>query len=132
MALYVFPDPRAAVAAELNAAKSARWPTATISTSFPVVALTAPHIQHAWDGTPSQQANRQITTIRVTVWTPKGQVKPGIDLAQLVLAVLLDSGSTSVWRFLPGGGPVDDIDRDTGLPFCSFTVTAETKPTAVA
>lgn len=131
MALYVFPDPRAAVAAELTAAKAARWPTATISTAFPASAIAAPHIQHAWDGTPSQQANRQAATIRVTCWTPKGKVSEGIDLAQLVLAVLLDSGSASVWRFRPGAGPLPGVDNTSGLPFCTFTVTAETRPIAV-
>lgn len=132
MTLFVFPDPRAAVAAELTAAKPTRWPTATISTAFPSAAITAPHIQHAWDGTPSQQANRQNTTIRVTAWAPKGQVSAGIDLAQLVLAVLLDSGSASIWRFRPGAGPAPGVDDATGLPFCTFTVTAETRPSAVA
>lgn len=132
MTLYVFPDPRESVKALLNAAKAARWPTATISTSFPDPALTVPHIQHAWDGTPSQQANRQVTAIRVTVWTPKGKVSDAIALAQLVRAYLLDTGSASVWRFRPGAGPVPDVDPDTGLPFCTFTVNAETRPTAVA
>lgn len=132
MALYVFPDPRAEVAAILSAAKPARWPTATISTAFPAAALTVPHIQHAWDGTPDQQLNRQATTIRVTAWTPKGKVSDGISLAQLVLAVLLDAGTSSAWRLTAGSGPVPGIDPDTGLPFCTFTVTAETRPSAVA
>lgn len=132
MTLNVFPDPRESVKALLNAAKAARWPTATISTSFPDAAITVPHIQHAWDGTPSQQSNRQVTAIRVTVWTPKGKVSDGIALAQLVHAYLLDSGSASVWRFRPGAGPIPAVDEDTGLPFCTFTLNAETRPTAVA
>lgn len=130
--LFVFPDPRASVSAELNAAKAARWPTATISTSFPSSAITVPHIQHAWDGTPSRESNRQNCVIRITVWTPKGQVTPGIDLAQLALALLLDSGSSTVWRFRDPVGPLADIDPATGLPFCSFTLTAETRPVAVS
>jgi hypothetical protein len=130
--LFVFPDPRADVAAELTAAKAARWPTATISTSFPTSAISVPHIQHAWDGTPSQQQNRQSCTIRVTVWTPKGEVSAGIALAQLVRAVLLAGGSASVWRFTRGPGPLPGIDPDTSLPFCTFSLTAETRPTAVA
>lgn len=132
MTLHVFPDPRVDVSALLNAAKPTRWPTATISTSFPAGAITVPHIQHAWDGTPGQQVNRQTTAIRVTVWTPKGQVSAGIALAQLVHAYLLDTGSASTWRFRPGAGPSHGIDDTTGLPFCSFTVNAETRPTAVA
>lgn len=130
--LYVFPDPRDGVKGLLNAAKASRWPTATISTSFPEAAIAVPHIQHAWDGTPSQQVNRQVTAIRVTVWTPKGRVSDGIALAQLVHAYLLDVGSASVWRFRPGAGPVPDVDKDTGLPFCTFTVNAETRPAAVS
>ncbi len=129
--LFVFPDPRAAVSAELNAAKAARWPTATISTSFPSTAITVPHIQHAWDGTPTREVNRQNCAIRVTAWMPKGQVTAAGDLAQLVLAVLLDSGSAYIWRFRDPVGPLPGIDPDTGLPFCSFTLTAETRPSAV-
>lgn len=130
--IHVFPDPRADVDVLLKAAKPSRWPTATISTSFPTVALTVPHIQHAWDGTPLQQVNRQGSTIRVSVWTPKGKVSDGITLAQLVLATLLAGGSAVTWRFTPGAGPLIGIDPDTGLPFCTFTVTAETRPRAVA
>lgn len=132
MTLYVFPDPRAEVSAILNAAKAARWSTATISTAFPSSAITVPHIQHAWDGTPNQEQQRQSCTIRVTVWTPKGKVSDGISLAQLALAVLLDSGSSNVWRFTPGAGPLPGIDPDTQLPFCTFTLTADTRPSAVA
>jgi hypothetical protein len=132
MTLYTFPDPRADVAARLNAAKPSRFPTATISTAFPSTAITVPHIQHAWDGTPSQESNREFCTIRVTVWTPKGQVTAGIDLASLVQAVLLDSGSSSVWRYTRGLGRTPGTDPDTGLPFCTFTVGAETRPQSVA
>jgi hypothetical protein len=130
--LFVFPDPRADVGTLLTAAKASRWPTATISTSFPSSAITVPHIQHAWDGTPSSEQQRQRTSIRITVWTPKGKVSDGIALAQLVRAVLLDSGSANVWRYRPGPGPTPGIDPDTGLPFCTFNLTAETRPTAVA
>ena len=129
--LYVFPDPRAAVKTVLNAEKAERWPTATISTSFPSAAITVPHIQHAWDGTPTQERQRERCTIRVTVWTPKGKVDDGINLAALVQAVLLDAGTDTVWRFRPGPGRLADIDPATGLPFCSFLITAETRPHAV-
>lgn len=130
--LYVFPDPRAGVSTLLNIAKAAHWPTATISTSFPESDIAVPHIQHTWDGTPSQQINRQVAAIRVSVWTPKGKVSDGITLAQLVQAYLLDAGSASVWRIRIGAGPVPGIDNDTGLPFCTFTVNAETRPFAVS
>lgn len=132
MTLVVFPDPRADVQAILTAAKPARWSTATISTAFPPAALSVPHIQHAWDGTPGQQANRQTAAIRVTCWTPKGKVSDGIALAQLVLAVLLEAGSAATWQFRTGAGPLPGIDPDTGLPFCTFTLNAQTRPTAVA
>lgn len=132
MSLSVFPDPRVSVDALLKAAKAARWPTATISTAFPANTIIVPHIQHAWDGTPSEQQNRQITTIRLTIWTPTGKVSDGIALAQLVRAFLLDTGSASIWRFRPGPGPLPDIDSATGLPFCTFNLTAETRPSVVA
>lgn len=132
MTLVVFPDPRADVQAILTAAKPTRWSAATISTAFPPAALSAAYIQHAWDGTPEQQANRQTAAIRITVWTPKGKVSDGIALAQLVSAVLLDAGSTATWQFRPGAGPLPGIDAATGLPFCTFTLNAETRPTAVA
>lgn len=127
--LNVFPDPRVDVAAILNSEKPSRWPAATISTAFPSQSISTPHIQHAWDGTPVQQANRQGAAIRVTVWTPKGRVSDGIGLAQLVLAVLLDAGTAATWRFTPGAGPLSGVDSDTHLPFCTFTVTAETRAT---
>lgn len=135
MTLDIFPDPRTDVAALLTAAKGARWPTATISTAFPASGgIAVPHIQHAWDGSPSQQANRQVTTVRVTVWKPKGQgvASDPVPLAQLVRAYLLNSGSAATWRFRPGAGPVPGVDPTTGLPFCTFSLSAETRPTRVA
>lgn len=132
MTLYAFPDPRAAVQALLTDAKPDHWPTTTISTAFPTTAISVPHIQHAWDGTPSEEQQRELCTIRVSVWTPKGKVTDGINLAARVKAVLLDGGTETVWRFTPGAGRLPGIDPDTGLPFCTFTVTAETRPSAVA
>lgn len=132
MTLFAFPDPRVAVEAALVAAKPTYWPSATISTSFPDSAISVPHLQHAWDGTPSEEQQRERCTIRVTVWTPKGRISDGINLAARVKAVLLDSGSVTVWRFTPGAGRLPGVDRDTGLPFCTFTVTAETRPAALA
>lgn len=135
MTLDVFPDPRTDVEALLTAAKTSRWPTATIGTKFPSSAISVPHIQHAWDGTPSQQVNRQVATIRITVWTAKtggAKVSDGVTLAQLVRAYLLTAGSTVTWRFREGAGPVPGIDPATGLPFCTFSLSAETRPTRVA
>lgn len=132
MTIDVFPDPRADVKALLTAAKSARWSSATISTDFPSSDIAAPVIQHAWDGTPSQQVNRQVATVRITVWTPRGQVSTGITLAQLVRAYLLGAGSAATWRFRAGAGPVPGVDKASGLPFCTFTMSAETRPTRVA
>lgn len=130
--LHVFPDPRADVQALLEAERPGRWPAATIDTAFPSGSISAPWIQHGWDGTPGQEANRQTAAIRVTVWTPSGQVSAGIALAQLVLAYLLGAGSDATWRFTPGAGPNADVDPDTELPFCTFTVNAETRGVAVA
>lgn len=140
--MFVFPDPRPAVAAILNAAKPSRWPSAVVATAFPspdaaeslgvAWPMAGPWIQHAWDGTPVQQSNRQGATVRVTVWQPKGKPGDAATLAQLVLAALLDGGSGTVWRFTPGSGPLPGVDNDTGFPFCTFTVTAETRPSAVA
>jgi len=132
MTLDVFPDPRADVKALLTTAKPARWATATISTDFPAGAITVPHIQHAWDGTPTEQANRQNATIRVTCWAPKGKVSDSITLGQLVRAYLLSAGSSATWRFRRGPGPSHGVDQSSGLPFCTFLLTAETRPTRVA
>lgn len=133
MTLHVFPDPRADVQALLEAG-AALWPEdTTISTRFPDRAIAAPRIQHAWDGTPGRQVNRETATIRVTVWSPRGgKLSDAILLAGLVEAYLLAAGSAVTWRFLPGAGRTPGTDPDTQLPFCVFTVTAETRPFAVS
>lgn len=130
MTLFVHRNPRPEVKEILNAG-SAWWPTATVTTVYPTTAISAPVIQHAYDGSPSQQANRSLDTIRVTCWTPKGQVDASINLARLVAAYLLDSGSSDVWRFRNPVGFNQDIDARNTLPFCTFTITAETRPEAV-
>ena len=132
MTLYVFPDPTDATEDILDAGKDDHYPTATIGMSYPTTAISVPHIQHAWDGTPSEQVNRERCTIRVTVWTPKGKVSDGINLAALVRAYLLSAGSDTVWQYRPGAGRVAGIDPSNKLPFCTFTLTAETRPYAVA
>ena len=55
-----------------------------------------------------------------------------IALAQLVRAYLLDSGSSAIWRFRRGPGPSHGVDPATELPFATFILTAETRPTRVA
>lgn len=132
MTLYVFANPSRDTIDTLTAQGPTYWPTATVSTSFPASAISAPHIQVAWDGTPSSEPVRELTTIRVTVWTTKGQASLASDLASLVEAVLLDAGSAKVWRYTRGLGRAPGVDQATGLPFCTFTLTAETRPSPVA
>ena len=63
----------------------------------------------------------------------QGQGAPtAITLAQLVRAYLLNSGSAATWRFRRGPGPIPGVDPATELPFCTFILTAETRPTRVA
>ena len=135
MTLYTFPDPLADVRATLTANAALLPAGTTSSTSYPSSSITVPHIQYAWDGTPSQDRRRELATVRVTVW---GKKTNGIDrngtilLASLAQAILLDSGSASVWRYTAGTGRSYGIDPDSGLPFCTFTLTAETRPSPVA
>ena len=132
MTLYVFPDPRADVQARL-AANASRWPAATWSHKHPVaLAAGTQHIQYAWDGTPTEEQVRERCTMRITVWTPKGRTSEAIDLASLVRAVLLDSGSDRVWRYTRGAGRLPGHADDSDLEFCTFTLTAETRPSPVA
>lgn len=127
--MNIFPDPRADVVALLAYAFPA--PT-TVSTSSPASTITAEHLQVIWDGTPSEQSNRQVCAIAVIAYAPKGRVSDSIEAAQYARAFLLDSEVATTWRFRPGPGPHPEIDADTGLPRCEFTVYAETRPTAVA
>ncbi len=95
----------------------------TIDTSFPSDgSLSHPHIQVAWDGSQSWADNREDATTRVTVWTPKGQVNLGIDIAEGMIARLVNGGSASIQQIGRGAGRLADVDRATGLPFCSFTI----------
>lgn len=140
MTLYTFPyapfDVRAALAAN-----AALWPAGTTyDGKHPTTWRAAPHIQYAWDGTPTQTAVSESATIRVTVWGWKTATSSTTneihgeddcaDLASLVQAVLHDSQSSNIWRYDRGLGRSTGTDPDTGLPFCTFTVTAETKPHA--
>lgn len=135
MTLYTFPAPPTLVKAALEAGKPSLWPTATISTSFPAESITVPHIQHAWDGTPDAARNFESATVRVTTWGPKvGGVQRSTadNLASLVQAYLLENGIGGAWRVTRGAGRLPDIDPDTGLPFCTFTLNVDTRPVAVA
>ena len=141
MTLYTFPsplrDPRAVLAAN-----AARWPAGTTFSEKPALTVgLAPHIQYRWDGTPSEEQQRERCVIGITVWGWKVQTGPTTtatseddlyDLASLVRAVFLNSGSSDVWRYTPGIGRLPGKDPDTKVPFCTFTLTAETRPSPVA
>ena len=132
MTLYVSPDPLADVRAVL-VANAARWPNATFNLTHPgTLTGTAERIQYAWDGTPSDEQQREFCTIRITYWTAEGERNEAINGASLVRAVLLASGSSNVWRYTRGLGRSEGKDPATNNQFCTFTVTAETRPQAVA
>ena len=141
MTLDVFPDPRVDVADLLGEFKTERASTALLVRKAPTALGTVPVIQYAWDGTPGQQANRQTAAVRLTVWGWK--VSTGattwttsetdmVNLAQKLSAWLLEAGSSETWQFRPGLGPLADVDDDSKIPFCTFTLNAETRPTRVA
>ena len=132
MVVFVFPDPEAEAKTYLASLAATHPAGTTYSTAFPDSALTHPHVQIAWDGTPSDESNRELPTMRFTVWTPKGQRTAGKNLASLVRAQMLDFASATIWRTTRGTGRLPGIDSDTGLPFVTFTVTTETRPAAVS
>lgn len=116
------PNPPAAVL-EFLTADAANQPTGTTrSTSFPASTIAAPHIQFAWDGTPSDADNREDAVVRITVWTPKGQPTLAQTIAGGLRARLLAWSSDDVWRVDRGTGRLPGVDQATGLPFCTFTV----------
>ena len=133
MPLYVFPDPRHETQ-DILEANADRWPAGTtVSDEFPTGPIAAPHIQFAWDGTPLEESNREGCAMRFTVWTPRGRKSEANDLASLVRAVFLDGASAGrTWRYTRGTGRLPGVDSTTGLPFCTFTLTAETRPSPVA
>lgn len=96
----------------------------TFSTAFPSSSITAPHVQFAWDGTPSDADNREDVAIRVTVWAAKGRVTDAQDIAAGLRGRLLAWSSPNVWRVDRGAGRLPGVDDDTKLPFCTFTVNA--------
>ena len=105
------------------AADAANLPAGTTrGTSFPVSAITVPHVQYAWDGTPSDADNREDAAVRITVWAPKGQVTLPQDIAGSLRVRLLAYSSANVYRVDRGAGRLPGVDSATGLPFCTFTV----------
>lgn len=128
MTTYTFPDPEIAVVGFLESRADLLPTGTTVDTSFPSGAITTPHVQIGWDGTPSDAVNREPAVIRCTAWAPEGQPTAAKNLASLVRAMLLQFGSASVWRTYRGTGRTIGTDPDTGLPFCTFTVTAEMRP----
>lgn len=108
---------------DLVAADTPNLPAGTTrGTAFPTGPLTAPYVQYAWDGTPSDADNRENAAIRVTVWTPAGQVTTAQDIAIGLRYRLLSAYHTSAWRIDRGAGRLPGVDPDTGLPFCTFSL----------
>jgi hypothetical protein len=116
------PNPLVATKAFLDADAPNQPVGTTRSTTYPTTAITTPHIQFAWDGTPSDADNREDTTIRVTVWTPKGKVTDAQDFAGALRARFLRYSSADVFRVDRGAGRLPGVDPANGLPFCTFTV----------
>ena len=109
---------------DLIAVDAANLPAGTTrGTSFPVGAISVPHVQYAWDGTPSDADNRENAAIRVTVWTPAGQTTTAQDIALGLRKRLLNASHVDAWRIDRGAGRLPGIDPDTGLPFCTFSLT---------
>lgn len=130
--LFTFPDPLADVRAVLMA-NAARWPNADFNLTHPgTLSGTTERIQYAWDGTPEDEQQREFCLVRITYWTAKGKRSNAINGASLARAVLLDSGSSNVWRYTRGLGRSAGTDPETSNEFCTFTLTAETRPSPVA
>lgn len=94
----------------------------TQGTALPTSSIDKPYVQYAWDGTPSDADNREDTTVRVTVWTPRGKVTDAQDIAAGLRARFLLWSSAGTWCVERGSGRLAGTDRDTKLPFCTFTV----------
>ena len=80
----------------------------THGTAAPTGNLSAPYVQYAWDGTPSDADNRENTAIRVTVWTAKGQNTLAAATAADLRAYLLAAEHESAWRVDRGSGRLLD------------------------
>jgi len=86
-------------------------------------ALDHIHVQVGWDGSPNDADNREDASLRFTVWAPKGKVNVAIDEAEGLRARLLDATGANFFRVRRGAGRLYGTDPDTGLPFCSFSLT---------
>ncbi len=104
----------------------------TKGTAFPKSNISNLYVQYAWDGTPSDADNREDTVVRVTVWAPKGQVTAPQDVAAGIRARFLRWSSPNTWRVDRGAGRLPGIDPDTGLPFCTFTVSVVLRAAAAS
>ena len=116
------PNPLVAAKSFLDGDAANQPAGTTRSIAFPSSAIAAPHIQFAWDGTPTDADNREDAVIRVTVWTPKGHPSDAQNCAGSLRARLLVWSSADVFRVDRGAGRLPGIDSATGLPFCTFTV----------
>jgi len=127
--VYVFADPGREVVDYLET-KAAEYPAGTVVDAWFPTSLAAGtfHVQVAWDGSPDARQQAETATIRVTAWGAKGSGGATNALASLVRKHLLELASASVWRVLPGAGRTPGIDPDNGLPFCTFTVSADVRP----
>ena len=95
----------------------------TADTTFPSdAALGHVHVQVGWDGTPSFADNREDTSMRFTVWAPKGRQDQAIDEAEGLCARLLNATGSTFYRIDRGSGRLFGVDPDTGLPFCTFNL----------
>ena len=124
------PNPLAAMDALLEADLLDLPAGTTHGSDFPTGKLDHVHVQVAWDGTPSDADNRETAAIRFTVWSPKGHVIEAQDVAGSLRARVLAWSSADVWRIDRGAGRLPGIDRDSGLPFCTFTVNVALTATA--
>lgn len=116
------PNPLTAAFNWAKADASANLPAGTtVSTSFPSSAITVPHVQVAWDGTPSDADNREDAAIRFTIWAPTGKPTLAQDLAGGVRARFLAFASADIQRVNRGAGRLPGTDDATKLPFCTFT-----------
>lgn len=117
------PNPLDEIDAFLTADLPANLPAGTTySAYFPAQAISHLHVQYAWDGTPSDDDNREDAAVRLTVWGPKGRVTDAQDAAEGLRARLLGWSSAATWRVDRGAGRLPGVDDKTQLPFCSFTV----------
>lgn len=126
---YVYPDPEAEALAFLDA-RQALWPDASYSVDYPAEGLAGPHIQFAWDGPQGEDENRESCLVRFTVWAPRGQRDTAKTLASLVRSEALAWRSGTAWRVTRGTGRTPGNDPDSELPFVTFSVVVDMRPTA--